>query len=865
MQQFADAKAAHPDAVLLFRMGDFYETFGDDAVLVSNALGLTLTSRSKGDEVPMASVPHHAAHGYIAKLLALGHKVALCEQLADPSKVKGIVPRGVVRVMTPGLVTDIDQLDARSNHYLVAVDGPGDGTASDGTLARFGVALLDLSTGELAAAALADQALVLAEIARSEPHELLIAEGLDELAKAIALTAPRVALRRDGALADDVVRGAIDDAVAEPLYETASEVHPRAALRAVARVLRFASRCTPGAALPVRRIAVHDPSNALRIDDTAATHLELVRAADGGTRGTLLDVIDATRTPKGARLLRKRLVSPLVDVASIRRRHDEVELFVTHARARSELGAVLARIGDIERLAVRASLGEATPRDLGALRDGLLAAPQAVAIAASIPDPTAAEALGVDIDPVADLAAHLAKALVDQPPPHAREGGFVREGFDAELDELHATRQQGSELMVAMEKKLRDDTGIGSLKIKYTSVFGWYIEVTKTHLAKVPDGFRRKQTIAQGERYTTPDLDDLADRVEHAVDRAIERETVLYQGLLRRVAEAKERVVRLATRLAEWDVAVGLAEVAHRYDYVRPHVDMGDALVIVGGRHPVVERLAAAGRFVPNDTTLDLAAERLWLVTGPNMAGKSTLMRQVALIAILAHMGSYVPAEEARIGIVDRVLSRVGASDNVARGESTFMVEMRETGAILRDATRRSLVILDEIGRGTSTYDGLAIAWAVTEHLHDAVGCRAMFATHYHELTDLHRTLAGLANHSVSAREHEGDVVFLHKLQRGAASQSYGVAVARLAGLPESVLARARALLSTLESGDSGPASKPKTRAKAPTNQLDLFASSGAADQAAAREVLAMLREVDPNRMTPIEALGFLATLKKMV
>jgi DNA mismatch repair protein MutS len=862
MQQWVDAKAAHPDAILFFRMGDFYEVFSEDAVVASSALGLTLTSRNKGapDEVPMAGVPHHAAHGYVAKLLALGHKVALCEQLADPSKTKGIVPRGVVRVLTPGLITDTDQLDARTNHYLVALDGG----ATPGS-AGVGIALFDLSTGELVAGTLSDGAAVLAEVARADPHELLVGESLAELAKAVAIAAPRAALRTDEALEDEQVGAVIDAATEDPIFAEAEEQHGRLALRAAARALRFAQKNTPSARIPVRRVGFFDPSGTLRIDETAQLHLELVRAIDGGRKGSLLDVIDATRTPKGARLLRTRLLAPLVDVAAIRRRHDEVELFVTHSRARSELQAALAEIGDVERLAVRATLHEATPRDLGALRDGLLAAPRAVAAVRTIPDPTAADVLGSDIDTAADLAAHLARALVDRPPPHAREGGIVRDGFDGELDELRQVRRHGAELMTAMELSLREQTQIASLKLKYTSVFGWYIEVTRSHLAKVPDTFRRKQTVAQGERYTTPELDDLADKLEHAEERSLERESALFDALVRETAQHADRVRRLAARLAEWDVASGLAEIAHRFDYARPEVDTGEVLELRGARHPVVERLAAAGRFVPNDTTLDLVGERLWLVTGPNMAGKSTLMRQVALVVILAQMGSYVPAEAARIGLVDRVLSRVGASDNVARGESTFMVEMRETAAILREATRRSLVILDEIGRGTSTYDGLAIAWAVTEHLHDAIGCRALFATHYHELTELSRTLPNLVNYSVSAREHEGDVVFLHKLQRGPASRSYGVAVARLAGLPETVLARARALLASLEAGEVAPAGKrERARAKAPAPQLDLFGAPRE-DGGRVAELVALLRELDPNRMTPLEALGFVSRLKAML
>ncbi|WP_338046198.1 DNA mismatch repair protein MutS [Polyangium spumosum] len=861
MRQYEEAKAAHPDAILFFRMGDFYEMFHEDAVIAARLLDITLTSRNRGnpDEEPMAGVPHHAAAGYIARLLTFGHKVAICEQMADPSTVKGIVPRQVVRVITPGLVTDAEQLDARANHYLVAVDAAEDNTER-------GIALLDLSTGELSAGMIPDLASLLGELARCDPREVLVGGGLPaDVKKGAGLAAPRAVLRDDEPLDDGDVAATIDGAVAEPIAAEAAVTLPLSARRAAARALRFAHKCTPGSPLPVRRIAPYDPTGAMRIDETAQVHLELVRGADGSRKGTLLETVDATVTPAGARLLRRRLLAPLLDVASIRRRLDEVQAFVENPRARAELREALAKVGDLERLSVRAVLREATPKDLGALRDGLLAAPAAVAATRSIVD--AGELFGAEVDTLPELAAKLAAALVDRPPALAREGGFVREEYDAELGTQRRLARGGAEEMTKLEAELREKTGAGSLRIRFTRVFGWYIEVTKTHLGKVPPDFRRKQTVAGGERFTSDRLDELADGLENAESRALARETDIFEGLVRLVAESAERIRKLARTLASWDVAAALADVAHRQDYVRPEVDMGEALVIEGGRHPVVERLAAAGRFVPNDTTLDLGGERLWLLTGPNMAGKSTLMRQVALITILAQAGSFVPAQGARIGVVDRVLSRVGASDNVARGESTFMVEMRETATILRDATRRSLVILDEIGRGTSTYDGLAIAWAVAEHLHDAVGCRAMFATHYHELTELAQHGPGVANWSVSAREHAGDVVFLHKLVKGPASRSYGVAVARLAGVPEPVLARAKAILATLEAGAALPSGKHATmrgRTKQGSVQLDLFAKAKP-DVDAAAPVLETLRAVEVERLTPLDALTFVARLKSLL
>jgi DNA mismatch repair protein MutS len=852
MQQHAAAKRAYPDSIVFFRLGDFYEMFGEDAVVASRLLELTLTSRNKGkpDEVPMAGVPHHSAHSYIGKLLSLGHKIAICEQLADPSTVKGIVPREVVRVITPGLVTDREHLDATTNNYLAAVEVGREGV---------GIALLDLSTGELVAARLADLTALLGELSRKAPRELVVGFAGDfaasdaEAALGTLRQIGASALRADPELEPRVAEETL---ASLDMVELAPE-----ARRAVARALRFARACNPGHELPLRRVARYDPSDTLVLDPTAQAHLELV-ASPAGKGATLLSVIDETKTPGGARLLRRRLLSPLSNVARIRRRLDLVELFVQNPRLRDDTRAALAGVGDLERLATRAALGESSPRELGALRDGLEAATATHAVVAATSDPAGRDALGlaaVPLDCVPELADALAAALVERPPQQPKDGAVFRTGFDAELDELAALQKSGAERMVELEARLKQETGIATLKVRYTRVFGWYVEVSRGQAGKVPEHFRRKQTVASGERYTTVELDELADRITHAEERHRERELSLFRALVGQAGAQAERIRSLAARLSRWDVAAGLADVAHRYDYARPVVDDSDVLVLRDARHPVVERLAASGRFVPNDTDLALDGERLLLVTGPNMAGKSTLLRQVALSVILAQAGSYVPARSARIGVVDRVLSRVGASDNLARGESTFMVEMRETAEILRSATRRSLVILDEIGRGTSTFDGLAIAWAVAEYLDRAVGCRSLFATHYHELTELASGSSHVANYSVSARELDQDVVFLYRLQRGAASRSYGIAVAKLAGLPESVLARARTMLATLERNEA-PGGSPKARAEA-KNQLDLFGSRRQ-ENPAERDVLATIKNLDLDRLTGIEALNLLHGFK---
>jgi len=856
MQQHADAKRAHPDAIVFFRLGDFYEMFGHDAVVAAPLLELTLTSRNKGkaDEIPLAGIPHHAAAGYIAKLLSLGHKVAICEQMADPAKCKGIVPRQVVRVITPGLVTEREHLESSANNFLAALEV---------TSAAVGVSLFDFSTGELLSAELPDVPSALAELSRARPREILVGfapgaprEGVLEAIGSLG----RAAVREDAALSEPETEQALGELAAD-----AARLPP-SARDAVGRALRFARVCNPGVELPARRIGRWEPTTLLAIDRVAQNHLELVESVSGRREATLLGVLDATTTPMGARLLRRRLLAPLTDVERIRRRLDLVESLVVHARLREELTRELEQVGDIERLAVRCSLRAATPRDLGALRDGLLAARATAKVLASVTDPGLRETLGLsgaELDTVPELADLLDRALVARPPVQAKDGEIFKPEFDAELAELSELRKSGTERMVELESRLKQETGIGTLKVRFTRVFGWYIEVSRGQSNRVPESYRRKQTVATGERYSTAELDELADRIAHAEELHRERELSLLSELGAQAARESERVKALARELARWDVAASMAHTAHRYDYTRPSVDASDQIMIRDGRHPVVERLAAHGRFVPNDVDLDLERERLWLITGPNMAGKSTLLRQVALSVILAQMGSFVPARAARIGVVDRVLSRVGASDNLAGGESTFMVEMRETAEILQNATRRSLVILDEIGRGTSTFDGLSIAWAVAEYLDEAICCRALFATHYHELTALGEGSRHAANYSVSAREQHGDVVFLHRLVAGAASRSYGIAVAKLAGLPETVLARARALLSTLEGGSVAPeAPKARSKSRSNTDQLSLFGVRSAETRGHS-EVLETLRALDLDRVTGLEALQFLARLKQ--
>lgn len=854
MQQYLREKAAHPDTLLFFRMGDFYELFFDDALVAAKALDLTLTSRNKNDAdpIPMCGVPYHAAQTYVPRLLELGHRVAICEQLEDPAKAKGIVKRAVVRVLTPALVLDAESLDARANQFLAAVVPPEGGASLPGA---WSLAAYDLSTGELFVTEVSDALGLVGELARLDVRELVVPREAEEGLKPQWRLLPKIFVR--GAAqptlreASEVLGSALDPGELREALE-GSAVTTRVA---AAMCLQYARATQPGQAIPVQRLARLDARDHLLIDETTQSHLELFRSVRGDTRGTLLKHLDATVTPMGARRLRTWLAFPLTDVRRIRRRHDAVDALVTYAELRRALRDELKSIADLERLAVRAHLGAATPRDLGLLRDSLSRVPRLVDAFAPFQD--AAEALGGlrALDPIAPLAAMLAGSLSDAPPAQLGDGGVFRAGFDPELDRLVALATNGRNFVLELEARERERTRIQSLKVRYNGVFGYYIEVTKANLHLVPKDYRRKQTVATGERYVTDELVTLETSILEADERSKALEAERFETLRREVAANLGRLSRLANQLADLDGVAALAEVAHRHDYVRPLVDDGGLLTLSEARHPVVENMLEPGAFVPNDVSLDPQGKRLLLVTGPNMAGKSTLMRMVAHLVIMAQMGSFVPAAAARVGRVDRVFTRVGASDDVARGASTFMVEMRETASILRGASSRSLVLFDEIGRGTSTFDGLAIAWAVAEYLHDVVKARAMFATHYHELCALAETRPHAANVNVSARESGDEIVFLHKLTEGGASRSYGVAVARLAGLPEPVLARARGLLKELERGDG-----PMRRAP---QQQGLF-DPRPAPAVAASPVLDALANADLDRMTPLEALHFVHQLKAL-
>ena len=877
MEQYLQVKRDHPEGILFFQCGDFFEMFFDDAVKAADLLDIALTSRHKNSDepIPMAGVPHHSARGYIAKLTELGQKVVLCEQVEDAKLAKGLVKREVVRVVTPGVVLDDDALDPKVARYLAALACMEDDQKGSG---RHGLAYLDVSTGEFCATEVTDCDALLGELCRVQPREVLAsAAELDGPLRALKTRYPNATYGAITPHRAHEARAVVESAVAETLSNLGLSDNPLA-MRAAADVLVYARATQPAGSLPLSRLVVYQPGQSMVLDETAVTNLELIAtrmAGPGQKSDALLSVLDQTRTAPGGRRLRRWLLYPLTDIAAIRRRQDGVEFLVEEASLRRELRQLLRGIHDLERLAGRITLGVATPRDLGRLRDSLAILPQLAELTASATSRAMAAGPGstrietpelllfdpADLTTLADIQAVLASALVDEPGPLAKDGGFIRKGYCAAIDQQRTLADGGKDAILAIEDRERERTGIPSLKVKYNRVFGYYIEVTKTHLSRVPDEYIRKQTIATGERYVTAELSELESQVAAAQETLLEREQELLAELCAKLAGVAPAITAAGRQVATTDCCAALAEVAHTRNYVRPEVDDSEELDIAGGRHPVVELAVSEGSFVPNDCRLDPRGEQIMLITGPNMAGKSTYMRQVAHIVLLAQMGSFVPAETAHIGVVDRIFTRVGAADNLARGESTFMVEMRETAAILRSATRRSLVVLDEVGRGTSTFDGVSIAWAVTEYLHDAIAARTLFATHYHELCMLAETRPRVRNVSVAVKEYKGEIIFLRQVVPGGSSRSYGIDVARLAGLPRSVIGRSRQILAKLEGGSQ----------LGQSNQLSLFnaAHSSAAPEpepsqpgtAIDTEIADALRALEPNQMTPIEALSVLADL----
>jgi DNA mismatch repair protein MutS len=874
MRQYLEAKRQHPTALVFFRMGDFYEMFYEDAIVASRALDLTLTSRAKdagGQGVPMCGVPFHAADGYITKLVSKGFRVAICEQVEDPKKARGLVRREVVRVVSPGTLTDGSYLDAREPLFLlsiVAVREPGPAPVD-----VYGVALLDLSTGEFRAAeyagpsgtqALADELSVL------RPREMVVPRGM-----AVAEIFPELAAL--GCTVTEADEAAFDARTAERTLLEQLRVQSLdgfgmrdrlAATRAAGGLLRYLRDSHKADLGHVQSVVFRSTADALRIDAVTCRHLELIVGSEGQREGSLLHEIDRTASAMGGRLLRAWLLRPLVELERIRERLDGVEELAFRTRQRAMLREALGSLQDLERLLGRVVLGTAGPRDFLGLARSCGVIPQVTQILGDAAAPLI-RSLCAEMDALADVRQRIERTLLDDPPALAREGGFTRDGFDAEIDELRAVSRSGRQIIADMETAERERTGIASLKVRFNRVFGYYIEISKSNLHLAPSDYERKQTIAGGERFSTPALRDYEAKILGADERILARELVVFEELTRAVAAEASRIQASARALATLDALTGLAETAVVRNYTKPHVHDGDELVAAEVRHPVVEARVAGG-FVPNDVDLNGSTRHLVILTGPNMGGKSTYLRQTALLPVLAQMGSFVPARDAKLPVVDRIYARVGASDNIARGQSTFMVEMQETANILHTATSRSLVVLDEIGRGTATFDGLSIAWAVAEHLasHPTAQPKTLFATHYHELTDLADGLPGVVNAHVAAREWKDDIVFLRKILPGRADRSYGIQVARLAGLPPAVIARAKEILIGLERDELARGGRPTHSADADdrTQQLALFADAPAdgSRRRHADSVLARLLALDLDGTSPRDALAVLAELQHL-
>ncbi len=924
MRQYLAIKAQHPDSLLFYRMGDFYELFLADAELAAPLLEIALTTRdrNKDDAIPMCGVPVHSAGPHIRRLAELGHRVAVCEQVEDARAAGGrrLVRREVTEVVTPGLVGDPEGVDA-TRECLIAALFPSPG--------QLGLALLDATTGDFRATRVACESAgvglpreLATELQRAQPREILIPEGVaGELETALERILPRAARTR--------VPNGVPTAPAEARIEGLAAKPEQPDELAAALLASYLAKHQPFALAQLVRLRRYALGDAMVLDAATRSHLELFEnSEDGGRRGTLFERIDRSATPLGARRLARWMAYPLLDPDAIRARQDAVAWLAQRDRLRARLQQVLRPVRDLERLLARAARPTSSPRDLAQLRASLEALP-AVAAALEAPDDHSLPELAPERprellrpEPVREAAERLRAALVDEPPlllrgsRGASDTGYIRPGWHAELDALREAAEKGREWIAGLEARERERSGIPSLRVRFHPVHGYGLEVTKANLARVPAHFERKQTLANAERFTTPELREMESRVLGATDRAAALERELFEALRQVALESAPAMRAAALAVAQLDAFASLAEVARASDWVRPEVDACAELRIRAGRHPVVEELlrAGSGSFVPNDTELSPDGVSLLVLTGPNMSGKSTYLRQVALIVLLAQMGSFVPAESARVGVVDRVFTRVGASDRLARGESTFMVEMRETAEILACASARSLVILDEIGRGTSTFDGLSIAWAVAEYLHDSPGLapRTLFATHYHELSDLARAKSRVGNAHFAAREWGEEILFLRQLVAGGASRSYGIQVARLAGLPAAVVERAREILSNLESGELDERGRPRFAhprpggdpagstgeaaggakaetlvpaagsprsdsgaalgagavaghrrhgaAAVPAAQLGLFGS--AASDPRESEVLERIRSLDTSRLTPLEALNLLAQLQ---
>ncbi len=872
MKQYLAIKEQHPEKILFFRLGDFYEMFLEDAETASKVLEIVLTARDGGHgrKVPMCGIPYHAAETYIAKLIEKGYRVAICEQVEDPRTAKGIVKREVTRVITPGTVTEGSMLDETRNNFLIGVVKDELG---------YGLSVVDVTTGYFRVTEITGpQALsrLIDEIARLKPVECILPEDPEDRPEDKEL---QVRLTGLGGLAVNYFRP--QAFLYQPAYSTLVEHFGTASLagfgceklrlgiRAAGGIIAFLKETQKNALTHLNKLSTYLTDNFMLLDTAARRNLEITRTIrDGQKKGSLLGVLDYTVTAMGARLLKLWLEQPLLDPDLINERLDAIEELVQNIFLRDDLRTVLARIYDLERLAGRIAYGTANAREVVALKNSLVVLPGLRELLKDADSP-GLKAVRESLDCLEDVASLIGEAVADDPPMSVRDGGIIKTGYHQEVDRLRTAAREGKNWIAALEAKEKEETGIKSLKVGFNRVFGYYLEVTKPNLAMVPDGYLRKQTLANAERFITPALKEYEDLILGAEDRVKQLEYDLFSEIRDRINREVPRIQNCAVRIAALDVFQSLAEAALRNNYRKPVVDDSNLIEIKEGRHPVIEKMLAGEPFVPNDTCLDGTRCRMDIITGPNMAGKSTYMRQVALICLLAQIGSFVPAEQARIGMVDRIFTRVGASDDLSAGQSTFMVEMNEVANILHNATAKSLVILDEIGRGTSTFDGLSIAWAVAEHILDPVkiGAKTLFATHYHELTELAEIFPGVQNHSIAVREKGEEIIFLRKIVPGGTDRSYGIQVARLAGLPNEVLLRAKevlATLSTVEEVAKGQretaAGRIKCRGDTGRVQLSIFEDPGYL-----HAVFDEIRDLDLLRLTPLEALNLLHKLQQKV
>ena len=873
LRQYLEIKEEYPDEILFYRMGDFYEMFFEDAEVASKILGITLTSRNnKADaaRIPMCGIPYHAAQTYLAKLVKAGKRVAICEQTEDPSQAKGIVRREVIRVVTPGVTTDDQILEENENRYVCALS-----RSLSEPLPQWGFSFLDLSTGEFLTGELEDDSAVpeqlVDHLTRMTPAELLINEAkqadIKPLLEAVTLHLPEICITLRG---DDLFHF---KEASEDLSDHFKVINLEGfgcgsmnqGIVAAGVLLDYARETQKSDIGHIEKLIPLKGDSVLLIDDASRRNLELTRTIIGNKReGSLLAVLDKTRTPMGGRLLQNYLLQPLQDIEAITERQECVNFFHNNPSSRQQFRDYLDAIYDLERLNSRMVLGQGNGRDAVALRQSLSVLPDIHALLKQC-TVIGLKRISDEFDDLTELADLLERSIGAEPPVTLRDGNLIREGYNEELDELIHLLRDGKALILGLENQEREKTGISKLKIGYNKVFGYYIEVSNAHLEKVPEHYLRKQTLVNAERYITPQLKEFESRVLTAQERRLELEYQLFIEIRTTLAENSSRVLQTAQFLARIDVVTNLAEIARQNHYTRPELTSDGAIQISDGRHPVIERSMASGKFVPNDISLDQNRNQVLVITGPNMAGKSTILRQTALIVLMAQMGSFVPAEKAVISVVDRIFTRVGAMDDLRRGQSTFMVEMNETANILNNATPRSLVILDEIGRGTSTYDGLSIAWAVAEALveKDGNGVKTLFATHYHELTELAKTHDRVQNYSVAVKEWNETIIFLYKLIKGGTSRSYGIQVAALAGVPDQVVTRAQEILKRIDQSDfdhravTGNKSSSRGRKEHPS-QLQLFAAPGhpLADE---------LRKIDLDDMTPRQALDQLYKLKGLL